>query len=87
MVVSTKIDRTGRVLIPLKIRRELDLTENTDLILRVENGELRMHTREAAIKRARERLKRLKKPGESIVDEFLAERREAAGRELEDLDR
>lgn len=87
MAVSTKIDRAGRLLIPLKIRRELGLTENTDLILRVENGELHMHTRDAAIKRARERLKRLKKPGESIVDEFLAERREEAGRELEDINR
>jgi AbrB family looped-hinge helix DNA binding protein len=74
MVVSTKIDRTGRILIPLKVRRELGLTENTDLILRVENGELRMHTRETALRRARQRLKKLKKPGESVVDEFLAER-------------
>jgi bifunctional DNA-binding transcriptional regulator/antitoxin component of YhaV-PrlF toxin-antitoxin module len=87
VAIATKIDRTGRVLIPLKVRRELGLTESTDLILHVENGELRMHTREAAIMRARERLKKLKKPGESIVDEFLAERREEARRELEELDR
>ncbi|MFN0166267.1 MAG: AbrB/MazE/SpoVT family DNA-binding domain-containing protein [Bryobacteraceae bacterium] len=85
--MSTKIDRTGRVLIPLNVRRELGLTENSDLILRVENGELHIHTRDAAIRRARERLKRLKKPGESVVDEFLAERREQARREVEEMDR
>lgn len=87
MVTTAKIDGAGRVLVPLKFRRELGLTENSDLILRVEAGELRMHTREAALKRARERLSRLKKPGESVVDEFLAERREEARRELEELDR
>jgi AbrB family looped-hinge helix DNA binding protein len=86
MGTIAKIDRAGRILVPLKLRRELGLTENTDLILRVENGELRMHTREEAIRRARARLKRLKKPGESVVDEFLAERREAARREAEEMD-
>lgn len=81
------MDKVGRILVPLKVRRELGLAENADLILRVEDGELRMHTREEAIRRARERLKRLKKPGESVVDGFLAERREEARRELAELDR
>ena len=62
------MDSAGRILIPLKQRRELGLTEGSELILRVDNGELRMHTREDAIRRARERLKRLKKPGVSVVD-------------------
>jgi AbrB family looped-hinge helix DNA binding protein len=85
VVTTSKIDRAGRVLIPLKVRRELGLHENSDVILRVENGELRMHTREEAIRKARQRLKRLKKPGESVVDEFLAERREESARELRKL--
>ena len=87
MPTTTKIDSAGRILVPLKLRRELGITANAELILRVEDGELRLHTREAAIKRARERLKRLKKPGESVVDEFLSERHEEARRELRDLDR
>ena len=87
MVETTKLDNAGRVLVPLKFRRQLGLAANAELILRIEDGELRMHTRETAIRRARERLKRLKKPGESVVDEFLSERREEARRELQDLDR
>ena len=86
VAVSVRIDRAGRILVPLKLRRELGFTENSDLILRVEDGELRVHTREMAIRRARERLRRLKKPGESVVDEFLAERREEACREREEMD-
>lgn len=86
-MATARIDRAGRILIPPKLRRELGLTANSDLILRVESGELRVHTRQAAIRRARERLGRLKKPGESVVDEFLAERREAGRRELDEMDR
>ncbi|MCC6585849.1 MAG: AbrB/MazE/SpoVT family DNA-binding domain-containing protein [Bryobacterales bacterium] len=85
--MTARIDHTGRILIPLQLRRELQLTEDSDLILRVVDGELRMHTRQEALRRARERLKRLKKPGQSVTDEFLAERRQEAQRELEDLNR
>lgn len=87
MVTTARIDRAGRVLVPLKVRRELGLTENTDLILRVEDGELRIHTREEALRRGRERLRRLKLPNESVVDGFLKERRAEARREVEELDR
>ena len=45
-----------------------------------------MYTREAALRKAQERLKRLKRPGESVVDEFLAERREEARREVMEMD-
>lgn len=87
MTETIRLDKTGRVLVPLKIRRELGLAEGSELILRVEDGELRLHSREEAIRRSRARLKRLKKPGQSVVDEFLNERRKEARRELEDLDR
>jgi AbrB family looped-hinge helix DNA binding protein len=87
MTAVTKIDSAGRILVPLKLRRELGLAENTDVILRVEHGELRIHTREAALTQARERLRRLKRPGQPVVDEFLAERREEARREMEELSR
>ena len=83
---TVKIDKAGRILIPLEVRRELGFREGTELILRVEEGELRVYTREAALRRAQERLKRLKKPGVSVVDEFLAERREEARREVMEMD-
>lgn len=83
---TVKIDKSGRILIPLKLRKELGFKEGSELIVRVEQGELRVHTREAALRRAQQRLKRLKKPGESVVDEFLAERREEARRELMEMD-
>ena len=83
---TVKIDKSGRILIPLKLRKELGFKVGSELILRVEEGELRVHTREAALRWAREQLKKLKKPGESVVDEFLAERREEARREVMEMD-
>jgi hypothetical protein len=71
----------------MKLRKELGLVENSELVLRIVDGELRLHTREAALQRAGGRLGRLKKPGESVVSEFLDERRQEVRRELEDQDR
>ncbi|MBL8227881.1 MAG: AbrB/MazE/SpoVT family DNA-binding domain-containing protein [Bryobacterales bacterium] len=87
MTATARIDRAGRVLIPLKLRKELGLTEDSEVVLRVEDGQLLMQTREEAVRRARERLKRLKRPGLTVVDEFLAERRAEAKRERAELDR
>ena len=33
-----KIDRLGRLVIPMRIRKELNIDENTDLKLVIENG-------------------------------------------------
>ena len=50
-------------------------------MLRVEDDELRITTMKARIQRAQRRAQRYVKPGVSLVDELIAERREAAKRE------
>jgi hypothetical protein len=50
-------------------------------LLRVERCELRITTPQSRIRRAQRRAQRYAKRGSSLVDELLAERREAAGRE------
>lgn len=37
---QAKINEAGRVLIPLALRRQLELNADDDVLLRVENGEL-----------------------------------------------
>jgi len=59
----------------------------SEVILACEDGELRAHTRDQALLKIQARLSQLVPPGVSVVDEFLAEKREEAKRELEDLDR
>jgi AbrB family looped-hinge helix DNA binding protein len=71
----------GRVVIPAAMREALGVGPGDELLARVANGELRLTTRAAAIRRIQERLAKYKKPGESVVDEFLAERRAMWGEE------
>jgi AbrB family looped-hinge helix DNA binding protein len=81
MTIDVKLDKAGRLMVPHKLRRELGLDQNSRLLVRVEDGGLRVETREVALRRLQEYMRKFKKPGESVVDEFLAERREEARRE------
>jgi hypothetical protein len=50
-------------------------------VLRIEDDELRITTLKRRIERAQRRIRRYVKPGRSLADELIAERREAAKRE------
>lgn len=67
-------------MVPKEFRDKLQLIEGVEVIVRLEGDELRISTRAAALKRAQATLAALKKPGESVVDEFIADReKETAG--------
>jgi AbrB family looped-hinge helix DNA binding protein len=78
-----KVAENGRVVIPAEFRKALGVAAGGEVILRWEDDELRISTMKQNIARAQRHAKQYVKPGVSIVDEFLAERREAAKRELE----
>ncbi len=80
-VHHVKVSKEGRILIPATVRADLGLHEGSGLSLRVENGEIRLYDRAQALRRAQEIAQKYKKPGESVVDEFLRERRAASTRE------
>lgn len=79
--VSTKIADGGRLVIPAEHRRALGLEIGDEVIVRVEDNELRILTRAEAIKRAQKKVRRHVKGGRSLVDELNAERRAEAKRE------
>ena len=77
-----KLADAGRLVIPAALRREMGVEPGDDLLLRVdEDGELTVIGRMQAIKRIQARAQQFKKPGESVVDEFIAEREAEAARE------
>jgi AbrB family looped-hinge helix DNA binding protein len=78
---TCRIDEVGRVLLPAKVRKELGLEPGMDLLLTCSGGTVRLETRAQALARARRLARRLAAPGTSVVDEFLAERRQEARRE------
>ena len=79
--VSTKIAEGGSVVIPAEYRRELGLEPGDEVIIRLEEGELRILTRAEAVRRAQALVERHAQRNRSLVDELSAERRAEATRE------
>jgi AbrB family looped-hinge helix DNA binding protein len=76
-----RVNENGRVVIPAPYRKALGIKPGDEVILRMEDDELRITTMQRRIERAQRRVRQYVKPGVSLVDELIAERREAAKRE------
>lgn len=76
-----RVNENGRVVIPASFRKALGINPGDEVILSLEEDELRITTMKRRIERAQRRARRYVKPGVSLVDDLLAERREAAKRE------
>ena len=72
----------GRVVIPADFRKALGVAGGGEIILRWEDNELRISTMKQNVARAQRHARKYVKAGVSLVDELIAERREAAKREL-----
>jgi AbrB family looped-hinge helix DNA binding protein len=73
-----RVSQNGRVVIPASFRRALGIKVGDEVLLRIGDDELRITTQQRRIQRAQRRARRYLKPGISLVNELLAERREAA---------
>jgi AbrB family looped-hinge helix DNA binding protein len=76
--VRIRVSQNGRLVIPASFREALQIKGGDEVVLRLEDDELRITTQQRRIERAQRRARRYLKPGTSLVDELLAERREAA---------
>jgi len=76
-----RINENGRVVIPAPFRKALGINPGDEVILRLEGDELRITTLKRRLERARRHVRKYVKPGVSLVDELIAERREAAKHE------
>jgi len=80
-VVSTRLTKGGRIVIPAEFRRELGLETGDEVILRLVDSEVRIRTRREAIKQAQAIVRKHVKKGRSLVDELKRERQAEAERE------
>ena len=71
----------GRLLIPARMREAMLLGSSGRVTARVVDGELTIISPQAALRQVQRMAQKYKKPGESVVDEFLAERRAMWGEE------
>ncbi|MBK9705732.1 MAG: AbrB/MazE/SpoVT family DNA-binding domain-containing protein [Acidobacteria bacterium] len=79
--VTIRIAEGGRVVIPVEYRRALGLEPGDEVIIRLEDGGLRIVSRAEAVKQAQALIEQHVKKGRSLVDELSAERRKEASRE------
>jgi antitoxin PrlF len=79
--VLTKIEEDGKVAIPAEYREALGLTKDSELMMVLENGELRLLTREQAIRKAQGIVRHYVPEGRLLSEELIAERRAEAKRE------
>lgn len=77
----TRINENGRVVIPASFRKALGINAGDEVVLRLEDEELRITTLARRLERARRLIRKHVKSGTSLVDELIAERREAARNE------
>lgn len=77
-----RINENGRVVIPASFRKALGLRAGDEVVLRIEDDELRITTQKHRLERARRLVRKYVQPGRSLADELIAERRDAARKEL-----
>jgi AbrB family looped-hinge helix DNA binding protein len=73
--IRTKLAEGGRIVIPVEYRQALGLHVGDEVVLLLEDGEVRMMTPQQAIKRAQELVSQYIEQGRSLSDELIAERR------------
>ncbi len=76
-----KLNENGRVVIPASFRAALGIEAGDELVMRLDDKELRITTMKHRIERARNRVRSYVKPGTLLSEELIAERRSAAKRE------
>jgi AbrB family looped-hinge helix DNA binding protein len=79
--IRMRVNENGRVVIPASFRKRLGIRIGDEVVLQIEDDELRIMTLKRIIERAQRLVRKHVKPGTSLVDELIAERREAARNE------
>jgi AbrB family looped-hinge helix DNA binding protein len=79
--IRLRLSENGRVVIPAQVRKVLGVEAGDEIILEQERNAFRITTQQQRIAEARKRIRRYIKPGTRLVDELIAERREAAKHE------
>ncbi len=76
-----RVNQNGRLVIPASLRKQLGIRAGDEVELRIEDDELRITTLKHRIERAQRLVRKYIKPGRSLADELIAERRKAARHE------
>ena len=81
MTSTVILDKHGRIIIPAELRRRMGWEAGQRLTLIGGNHELKVLSRRQALERIQEEVRRHSRPGVSVVDELIRERRREALRD------
>lgn len=81
MAKTTTLREGGRLDLPDEYRQALGLETGDEVVLKLEEGTIRLLSPRAAIERAQRVVRSYVHEGRSLVDELIAERRREAERE------
>ena len=84
--VRLKIDKAGRIVIPAEMRAAMLVQPGDTVTARVVDGEFRIVSPRAAIRRVQAHARAVIPPGVDIVEELIRDRREEARKEAEEAD-
>ncbi len=76
-----RVNENGRLVIPAPFRRQMGIRAGDEVVLVLEEDELRILTRKREIERTQRLVRKHVKAGVSLADELIRERREAARHE------
>lgn len=82
MHYNTKITRGGRLIIPAKLRQQLDLKDGENVVVQAQGRGLKVIPVRESIRRAQELVASRIKGRTSLVDELIAGRRKEAAEDL-----
>jgi len=79
---TTRLEKSGRILIPAALRRQLNLAEGSPVLLKVdEEGALHISSRAQALAKVRAEIRNYIPAGQGLVGELIRDRRAAVERE------
>lgn len=78
---KTRISRGGRIVVPVKLRKALEIQVGDEIVMRLESGSIRLIPLRQAVNLAQKAVRKYVPKGTSLVDELIRARREEAGGE------
>jgi AbrB family looped-hinge helix DNA binding protein len=81
MELMTQIKENGRIIVPVKLRKALEIQAGDEIVMRLEDGSIRLIPLRQAVALAQKTVRRYAPEGISLVDALIQSRREEAGGE------
>ena len=85
---TTRLEKSGRILIPAAVHRQLGLSEGSQVLVKVEEpGALQVTSRSQALARVREEIRKYIPGGQDLAGELIRDRRVEVEREDQEATR